>query len=117
MTALRKLTAIPSPEAATVEALLGKVAPELSRIAREEARKQVQLRERLWRKTHGTGHFWRGFALGGLLFAAVGYAAALVASGGSFEKGAVLGSSLTYDGQTLSDMERSNKELGELLPQ
>lgn len=116
MTAPRKLTAVPSPEAATVDALLAKVGPELSRIARHEARTQVQLRERLWRKTHGNGHFWRGFAIGGLLFAAVGYAAALVASGGSFEKGAVLGSSLIYDGQTLNEMERSNQELREIAP-
>jgi len=114
--ASRKLTAVAGPEAATVDAVLAKLAPELSRIAREEARKQVQLRERLWRKTHGAGHFWRGFAIGGLLFAAVGYTAALIASGGSFREGAVLGSSLTYDGQTLHEMERSNKELKEIAP-
>lgn len=110
----RKLTAVATPEAATVDAVMAKVAPELSRISREEARKQVQLRERLWRKTHGTGHFWRGFAVGGLLFAVVGYTAALVASGGSFREGAVLGSSLSYDNQTLREMERSNKELQSL---
>lgn len=59
---------------------------------------------------------WQGAVVGGVVGLILGHAAALLAAGGAFREGAVLGSSLAYDRETLQQMERANDELGEIAP-